>query len=104
MYAVIESGGRQHRVEIGEVVRVDRLEAEEGATVTFDRVLAVGNGDGLKVGSPTVAGAAVTGTVVEQGRGPKVVVFRYRPRQNSSRRRGGHRQSYTAVKIDAING
>lgn len=104
MYAVIETGGRQHRVQIGEVVRVDRLEAEEGATVTFDRVLAVGNGDDLRVGAPTVAGAAVTGTVVEQGRDRKVLVFRYRPRQNSSRRRRGHRQSYTAVKIDAING
>ena len=104
MYAVIESGGRQHRVEIGEVVRVDRLDAEEGATVTFDRVLAVGDGEALKIGAPTVAGAAVSGTVVEQGRGKKVLIFRYRRRQNSSRRRGGHRQDYTAVKIDAING
>jgi large subunit ribosomal protein L21 len=104
MYAVIETGGRQHRVEVGEVVRVDRMDAEEGTKVTFDRVLAVGDGESLKVGAPTVAGAEVSGTVVEQGRGRKVLIFRYRPRQNSSRRRAGHRQDYTAVKIDAING
>ncbi|HUC42547.1 MAG TPA: 50S ribosomal protein L21 [Candidatus Sulfotelmatobacter sp.] len=104
MYAVIQTGGRQHRVEIGEVVRVDRLEAEAGATVSFDRVLAIGDGDALKVGSPTVSGATVSGTVVEQGRGKKVLIYRYRPRKNASRRRGGHRQDYTAVKIDAIKG
>jgi large subunit ribosomal protein L21 len=104
MYAVIQTGGKQHRVEIGEVVRVERLESEEGAKVTFDQVLALGEGDSVKVGAPTVAGASVTGTVVEQGRGKKLVIFRYRRRQNASRRRGGHRQSFTAVKIDAIKG
>jgi large subunit ribosomal protein L21 len=104
MYAVIQTGGKQHRVEIGEVVRVEKLESEEGAKVTFDQVLAVGEGDAVKVGAPTVQGATVTGTVVEQGRGKKLLIFRYRRRQNASRRRGGHRQSFTAVKIDAITG
>jgi large subunit ribosomal protein L21 len=104
MYAVIQTGGKQHRVEIGEVVRVERLEADAGSKVTFDQVLAVGEGDKVKVGTPTVAGAKVSGTVLEQGRGEKLIVFRYRRRQNSSRRRGGHRQAYTAVKIEAIQG
>jgi len=104
MYAVIQTGGKQHRVEIGEVVRVDKLDSEEGAKVTFDQVLALGEGDAVKVGAPTVAGASVTGTVVEQGRGKKLIIFRYRRRQNASRRRGGHRQDFTAVKIDAIQG
>jgi large subunit ribosomal protein L21 len=104
MYAVIQTGGKQHRVEIGEVVRVERLDSEEGAKVTFDQVLALGEGDSVKVGAPTVAGASVTGTVVEQGRGKKLIIFRYRRRQNASRRRGGHRQEFTAVKIDAIKG
>lgn len=104
MYAVIQSGGKQHRVEIGEVVRVEHLPLEEGAKVTFEDVLAVGEGDAVKIGTPTVKGAKVSGTVVEQGRGKKLVIFRYRRRQNASRRRGGHRQEFTAVKIDAIKG
>ena len=104
MYAVIQTGGKQHRVEIGEVVRVPKLESDEGAKVTFDQVLAVGEGDSVKVGAPMVTGASVTGTVVEQGRGKKLIIFRYRRRQNASRRRGGHRQEFTAVKIDAIKG
>jgi large subunit ribosomal protein L21 len=104
MYAVIQTGGKQHRVEIGEVVRVERLDADAGSKVTFDQVLAVGEGDEVKLGAPTVAGAKVSGTVLEQGRGEKLIVFRYRRRQNSSRRRNGHRQSYTAVKIEAIQG
>ncbi|HZN53823.1 MAG TPA: 50S ribosomal protein L21 [Candidatus Polarisedimenticolaceae bacterium] len=102
MYAVIRTGGKQHRVSVGDVVRVERLDAETGAAIIFDEVLSVGEGESLKVGAPTVSGAAVRGTVVEQGRGEKLLIFRYRRRQNASRRRGGHRQSYTAVKIDAI--
>src|SRR5262245_19568069 len=104
MYAVIQTGGKQHRVEIGEIVRVEKLDSKEGAKVLFDQVLALGEGDSVKVGSPTVKGATVLGTVVNQGRGKKLIIFRYRRRQNSSRRRGGHRQSFTAVKIDAITG
>jgi large subunit ribosomal protein L21 len=102
MYAVIRTGGKQHRVQVGEVVRVERLEAEAGASVVFDEVLAVGEGESVNLGTPTVAGASVKGTVVAQDRAKKVLIFRYRPRQNASRRRGGHRQDYTAVKIEAI--
>ncbi len=104
MYAVIQTGGKQHRVEVGKVVRVERLDAEAGATVVFDRVLAVGEGASLRVGAPTLEGAAVRGTVVEQGRGEKIVLYKYKRRQNANRRRGGHRQDFTAVKIDAIQG
>jgi large subunit ribosomal protein L21 len=104
MYAVIRTGGKQHRVEIGEVVRVERLDVEEGSKVSFDEILAVGEGDDVKIGAPTVAGASVSGTVIDQGRGKKLIVFRYRRRQNSSRRRHGHRQAFTAVQIDAISG
>lgn len=102
MYAVIQTGGKQHRVEIGEIVRVERLPLEEGAQVTFDQVLAVGEGDAVKIGTPVVTGAKVSGTVVDQGRGKKLIIFRYRRRQNASRRRGGHRQDFTAIKIEAI--
>lgn len=102
MYAVIRTGGKQHRVQIGDVVRVERLDAEAGGAVVFDQVLAVGEGEAVHLGTPTVAGASVRGTVLEQGRAKKVLIFRYRPRKNASRRRGGHRQDYTAVKIDAI--
>ena len=102
MYAVIESGGRQHRVQVGQVVRVERLPAEVGAQVVFDRVLMVGGGDSVRVGGPTVAGASVTGSVVEHDRHKKIITFLYKKTQNSNRKRMGHRQDYTAVKIDAI--
>ncbi len=102
MMAVIESGGRQHRVRVGDVVRVDALAAEAGAPVVFDRVLLVGEGDAARVGTPTVEGARVTGTVVAQGRGEKVIGYIFKHRKNSNRKRWGHRQSFTAVKIDAI--
>ncbi len=102
MYAVIRTGGQQHRVQVGDIVRVARLDGEAGAAVVFDEVLAIGDGDNVAIGTPTVSGAEVRGTLVEQARAKKVLIFRYRPRQNASRRRGGHRQDYTAVKIDAI--
>lgn len=102
MYAVIEVGGRQHRVQIGEVVRVDSMDGAAGEPVVFDRVLAVGAGETLRVGAPTVDRARVLGTVLEQGRGEKIRIFTYKKRKNSSRRRQGHRQAYTAVKIDSI--
>jgi large subunit ribosomal protein L21 len=102
MVAVIESGGRQHRVQVGEVVRVDALAAEPGSPVVFDRVLLVGEGDAARVGVPVVEGARVLGTVVAQGRGPKIIGYIFKHRKNSNRKRWGHRQSFTAVKIDAI--
>lgn len=102
MYAVIEAGGKQSRVKVGDVVRVERIDGDAGAPVVFDRVLAIG-GDEAKVGTPLVAGAAVRGSIVEHGRGPKVVIYIFKRRQNSNRRRQGHRQGYTAVKIEAID-
>lgn len=103
MYAVIESGGKQHRVQVGQIVRLERLPSDVGSEVVFDRVLLVGAGETVTVGAPTVSGARVQGSVVEQGRGRKILTYLYKRRQNSNRRRQGHRQDYTAVKIDAID-
>lgn len=103
MYAVIQTGGKQYRVEPGQTVVVEKLEGDKGANVVFDQVLLVSSGDGgtVNVGKPTLAGAKVTGEIVEQGRGDKLVVFKFRRRKNYVRR-NGHRQDYTAVKIAAI--
>jgi large subunit ribosomal protein L21 len=102
VYAIIRAGGKQYRVEKGDVVRVERLEGKVGSSVTLDDVLLVSAGEGdVKVGSPRVAGASVTGTVVEQDRGPKVRVFKYKKRKHYRRTRG-HRQHVTAVRIDAV--
>jgi large subunit ribosomal protein L21 len=103
MYAVIQTGGKQYRVEPGKTVVVEKLAGDEGADVVFDQVLLVSSGDGgtVNVGKPLVAGATVTGQIVEHGRGPKLVVFKFRRRKNYVRR-NGHRQDYTAVKIAAI--
>jgi large subunit ribosomal protein L21 len=103
MYAVIQTGGKQYRVEPGKTVVVEKLAGDAGAPVVFDNVLLVSSGDGgsVTIGQPTVAGAKVTGSIVEQGRGPKLVVFKFRRRKNYVRR-NGHRQDYTAVKIAAI--
>lgn len=100
MYAIIRAGGKQYRVEKGDVVRVERLSGEVGSKVTLGEVLLVG-GDDLKVGSPMVAGASVEGTVVEHDRGAKIRVFKYKKRKHYRRTRG-HRQHVTAVRIDAV--
>ncbi len=102
MYAVIQSGGKQHRVQVGDVVRVESLPGGPGDAVVFDRVLIVGEGKKTRVGTPTVEGAKVNATVVEQGRADKVVVFNFKRRKNSNRKKQGHRQAFTAVKIDSI--
>ncbi len=103
MYAVIQTGGKQIRAKIGDVVRVERIAGEVGSSVVFDRILMVAGGDQtVKLGSPTLDGAQVRGTVVAQDRDRKILIYTYKRRQNSNRRRAGHRQSYTAVKIDAI--
>ncbi len=101
MYAVVDNGGKQYRVEAGTTLVIDRLDAEAGASVTFDRVLLIGDEDGVTVGTPTVAGASVHGTVVAHGRGPKIIVFRFRPKAHY-RRRTGHRSELTEVRIDEI--
>jgi large subunit ribosomal protein L21 len=102
VYAIIRAGGKQYRVEKGDVVRVERLAGEVGSSVTLDDVLLVSAGEGdVKLGSPRVEGASVVGTVVEQERGPKVRIFKYKKRKHYRRTRG-HRQHVTAVRIDAV--
>lgn len=101
MYAVIETGGKQYRVNQGDIIKVEKLTADVGETVDFDRVLLVGEGTDVKVGSPVVDGASVSGTVVEQDRHKKIIVFKMKRRKNY-RRKQGHRQDYTGVLIDKI--
>jgi large subunit ribosomal protein L21 len=98
---VIRTGGKQYRVTPDAVLTVEKLEAEPGATITFHDVLAIGTDAGLTVGAPTVPGAKVTATVVEQTRGDTVIIFKKRRRQNS-RRKNGHRQHQTVLKIAEI--
>ena len=100
MYAIIATGGKQYKVSEGDVIYVEKLDAEEGAAVTFDQVLAVSDAD-LKVGAD-VASSTVTATVVEQGRARKVIVYKYK-RKTGYHKKNGHRQAYTQVKIDKIN-
>ena len=101
MYAIISTGGKQYRVQKGDVVRVERLAGEVGATVTLEDVLFVAGEGEPRVGSPRVEGASVVGTVVEQDRDAKIRVFKYKKRKHYRRTRG-HRQSFTAVRIDAV--
>ncbi len=103
MYAVIKTGGKQYRVKKDDVLNIERLEGDTGATIKFTDVLMVGSGSGVKVGSPTVSGAKVTAELVEQTRGPKLIVFKKRRRKNSRRKRG-HRQDLTTVRITGITG
>ena len=100
MYAIIATGGKQYKVSEGDVIKVEKLNAEAGNTVTFDNVIAVSN-DSLKVGAD-VANATVTATVMEQGRGKKVIVYKYK-RKTGYHKKNGHRQAYIQVKIDKIN-
>ena len=101
MYAIIATGGKQYKVSEGDVIKVEKLDAEVGATVTFDQVVAVSDGS-LKVGAD-VASANVTATVMEQGRSRKVIVYKYK-RKTGYHKKNGHRQAYTQVKIEKING
>ncbi len=103
MFAVFESGGKQHRVTEGEVIRLERLDGEPGDSVEFDHVLIVAEGDKVSVGTPYVEGGKVTGEVVGQGRGDKVRIIKFKRRKNYLRR-AGHRQHYTEVKITGITG
>ena len=100
MYAIIATGGKQYKVSEGDIIKVEKLEAENGATVTFDNVVAVSDG-ALKVGKD-VASATVSATVMEQGRGKKVIVYKYK-RKSGYHKKNGHRQAYTQVKIEKIN-
>jgi len=103
MYAVIVSGGKQHRVTEGEVLKLEKIEVETGGTIDFDRVLLVVNGDDVKIGEPNVAGAKVTAEVVSHGRHEKVRILKFKRRKHHMKQMG-HRQWYTEVKITGING
>lgn len=103
MVAVIRSGGKQYRVSEGASVRVEKLPGQVGESVTLDDVLLVGEGEAVKIGTPTVDGARVTGTIVAQGRGEKLRVFKMK-RRKGYRRTQGHRQDYTEIRVDAIEG
>ena len=100
MYAIIATGGKQYKVSEGDVIKVEKLDVQAGDTVTFDHVIAVSDGT-LKVGGD-VANASVSATVVEQGRGKNVIVYKYK-RKTGYHKKNGHRQAYTQVKIDKIN-
>lgn len=101
MYAVVETGGKQYKVNAGQVIEVESLAANKGDKIELDRVLVVGDGEDVRVGTPLVEGAKVTATVLKQKKGRKVVVFRYVPKQRF-RRKKGHRQDLTQLKIDEI--
>ena len=101
MYAVIATGGKQYKVSEGDIINVEKLGVGAGETVTFDQVLAI-RGDELTVGSPTIANATVTASVVKEGRDRKVIVYKYK-RKTGYHKKQGHRQHYTQVKIEKIN-
>jgi large subunit ribosomal protein L21 len=102
MYAVIATGGKQYRVENGTILKVEKLDAEPGATVEFGEVLLIGNGDDIKVGAPLLKGGKVTATVEKHGKGEKKVIVKFRRRKHYLRQ-GTHRQQFTQVKITAIS-
>ncbi|CAN5123597.1 hypothetical protein BH23CHL9_BH23CHL9_14970 [soil metagenome] len=102
MYAVVSSGGKQYRVEAGGELIIERPGVDDGATITFDRVLLVGDGEAVTVGTPTVKGATVSGTVLGEELGPKLIIFKFKQKA-TYRRKNGHRQHLTRVRIDEIN-
>ena len=102
MYAIIETGGKQYKVTEGDTLFIEKLEAEANAKLTFDKVLAVLNGDSATFGAPVVEGASVDATVVKNGKGKKIRIFKYTPKKGY-RKRQGHRQPYTKVQINAIH-
>ncbi len=101
-YAVIKTGGKQYRVSENDIITIEKLEGDAGTKIDFKEILMLGGDTGVQIGAPHVAGATVTGEIVEQTRGPKVIAFKKRRRKNSRRKRG-HRQDLTSVKITAIS-
>ncbi|MCC5911576.1 MAG: 50S ribosomal protein L21 [Clostridiaceae bacterium] len=102
MYAIIETGGKQYRVQEGDTLFVEKLEATEGDVVTIENVLAVSKDGDLTIGNPIVEGAKVEAKVVQQGKGKKIIVFKYKPKKDF-RKKQGHRQPYTKLVIEKIN-
>lgn len=103
VFAVIETGGKQYKVNEGDVVFIEKLDVEEGSKITFDKVLMVQNNDGVKTGVPYVKGASVSANVVKNGKAKKIYVMTYKPKKNEKRKMG-HRQPYTKIQIDKIVG
>ena len=103
MFAIIETGGKQYKVAEGDVIFVEKLEVAEGDAITFDKVLAIGENDSVKVGAPTVSGASVSANVVKNGKGKKLYILKYKSKKNE-KKRIGHRQPYTKVQITKIAG
>ena len=103
MYAIIETGNKQYKVSEGDVITVEKLGLEEGAEYTFDSVLAVGEGEKINVGSPLVSGASVKASVIGEGKAKKVIVYKYKPKKGFHKK-NGHRQPFTKLKIEKING
>ncbi|MGA2401459.1 MAG: 50S ribosomal protein L21 [Syntrophobacteraceae bacterium] len=101
MYAIFRSGGRQYEAQPGQIVKVEKISGEVGANVTIDEVLLFSDGEELRVGRPLVEGVAVQATIIEQGRLPKIVIFKHK-RRKDYRKRQGHRQAYTAMRVDNI--
>ena len=101
MYAVISSGGKQYKVEQGEIVRVEKLSGDIGSPVSFDKVLMISDGEKVQIGTPVLKKATVQGHIVKQGKVKKIIVFKYK-RRKRYRRKQGHRQSFTAIQIDSI--
>jgi len=102
VYAIMVTGGKQYKVEVGDTLYIEKLDVDAGDEVTFDQVLAVGREEGIQVGSPNVEGAAVRAKVLKNGRAKKIVVFKMKPKKNY-RRKQGHRQPYTSVEITSID-
>lgn len=102
MYAVVNTGGKQYKVQQGEIFRVEKIPGDVGSPVTFDRVLMFSDGEIVSIGQPVLANVAVEGHIVEQGKAKKILVFKYK-RRKRYRRRQGHRQEFTAIQIDSIS-
>jgi len=101
MYAIVDSGGKQYKVQEGEILRVEKLAGEMGDDVSFDKILMFSDGENVNIGTPLLEDVAVSGHIVEQGKAKKIIVFKYK-RRKRYRRKQGHRQQFTAVRIDSI--
>ena len=102
MYAVLSTGGKQYKVEEGDILRIEKISGDVGASVSFEKVLMFSDGEKVRVGTPLIDGISVSGHIVEQDKAKKILVFKYKRRKNY-RRKQGHRQPYTAIKIDSIS-
>jgi len=103
MYAIIETGGKQYNVKAGDIIKVEKLEVAPGDSVSFDKVLLISGDGGPKVGAPYVKGAVVTASVLSQGKAKKVIVYKYKAKKGYHKKKG-HRQPFTSLKIEAVNG